>query len=161
MSPTFSHVIACPKCGRSRADGAEACPRCGLVFANWTPGSKVDHPVAGGGSTRLDEEGQRLWDGLVGNWANEAGHDAFLKHCATAACLAAAGRQYRQRLDSYPDDELAARMQGRIVGMVAATLAPVRSTATPFSRTRWFWWVVMACGVGGAVAGTFIHRLGR
>lgn len=161
MSPTFSHVIACPKCGRSRADGAEACPRCGLVFARWSPGETDDAIPAPGGSTSLDAEGQRLWDGLVGNWADDAGHDTFLKHCATAGCLAAAGRQYRQRLDAYPQDATAARMQARIVGMVAATLAPARTNAGPMSRTPWFWWVVMACGIGGAVAGMFFHRLGR
>jgi hypothetical protein len=161
VSPTFSHVIACPKCGRSRADGAEACPRCGLVFANWTPGSKLDHPAVADATTPLDADGLRLWDALVGNWADDAGHDAFLKHCATAGCLAAAGRQYRKRLDAYPQDEVAGRMQARIVGMVAATLAPTRAAGLPVSRSRWFWWVVMVCGVGGAAAGMFLHRLGR
>jgi hypothetical protein len=161
VSPTFSHVIACPKCGRSRADGAEACPRCGLVFANWSPGDSTDDRPEPGGSTTLDGEGQRLWDGLVGSWDDDAGHDAFLKHCATAGCLAAAGRQYRKRLDRYPQDATAARMQARIVGMVAATLAPTRAAGLPVSRSRWFWWVVMACGVGGAAAGMFLHRLGR
>jgi hypothetical protein len=130
------------------------------VFANWTPGSKLDHPAADA-TALLDAEGLRLWDTLVGNWSNEPGHDAFLKHCATAGCLAAAGRQYRKRLDAYPQDEIAARMQSRIVGMVAATLPPVGGGAAPLSRTRWFWWVVMACGVGGAAAGMFLHRLGR
>jgi hypothetical protein len=131
------------------------------VFANWTPGSKLDHPAAEV-PVPLDPEGLRLWDALVGHWDDEAGHDAFLKHCATAGRLAAAGRQYRKRLDAYPQDQVAARMQARIVGMVAATLAPIRAAAGgPVSRSRWFWWVVMACGVGGAVAGAFIHRLGH
>jgi hypothetical protein len=131
------------------------------VFANWTPGSKLDHPAVADATTPLDAEGLRLWDALVGNWADDAGHDAFLKHCATAGCLAAAGRQYRKRLDAYPQDATAARMQARIVGMVAATMAPTRAAGLPVSRSRWFWWVVMACGVGGAAAGMFLHRLGR
>jgi hypothetical protein len=160
VSPTFSHVIACPKCGRSRADGAAACPRCGLVFANWTPGSKLDHPAAELPAP-LDSEGLRLWDALVARWEDGAAHDAFLKHCATAGCLAAAGRQYRKRLDAYPQDEVAARMQARIVSMVAATLAPAGAAAVPVSRSPWFWWVVMACGVGGAAARVFLHRLGH
>jgi hypothetical protein len=130
------------------------------VFANWTPGSKLDHPAVDRPAP-LDAEGLRLWDGLVGHWDNEAGHDAFLKHCATAGSLAAAGRQYRKRLDAYPQDEVAARMQARIVGMVAATPTPAQPAGMPVSRSRWFWWVVMACGMGGAVAGMFIHRLGR
>ena len=56
-------------------------------------------------------------------------HDAFLKHCATAGRLAAAGRKYRERLDAYPEDPVAAQMQARIVGMATAALAPIRAAA--------------------------------
>ena len=101
MSPTFSHRLACPKCGRSRADGAAACARCGLVFANWTPGRRGPGR-AGGGGMALDAQGDQLWDQLRASWQDEARHDAFLKHCATAGSLAVAGRRYRQRLDEDP-----------------------------------------------------------
>ena len=38
VSPTFSHVIACPKCGRSRADGAKPAPVAGWCSPAGRPG---------------------------------------------------------------------------------------------------------------------------
>lgn len=146
---------ACPKCGRSRADGAEACPRCGLTFANWAAASE-----AGGGPgelAALDERGAALWADLGAHWQDDARHDAFLKHCASVGRLAPAGRCYRQRLDEHPGDEIATRMQGRVVGMASAALAPSRSAAPPINRSNWFWWVVLVCALGGAAAGLFFR----
>ena len=145
---------ACPKCGRSRADGAAACPRCGLVFERW--GSEQALQAAA-----LDDTAQAMYRELKTRWTDEKLHEAFLKHCSATGCLGAAGHKYRDRLDQNPNDDIARKMQARIVGMAAAVLVPVKSVPIPVSRGRWFWWIIAFGAVGGALAGLFFRKLGQ
>jgi hypothetical protein len=135
----------CPKCGRPRQTGAEACSRCGLVFARWAP-DKAPEVVP------LDEKGARLWAELRDAWSDEALHDGFVKHCSAAGRLPAAGRMYRACLDRDPSDPLAAKMQARIVGMATALMTPTQPPAPAVSRRGWFWWVLLAFGMAGVLA---------
>ena len=153
MSTGSQAGAACPKCGRSRADGAAACPRCGLVFELWVDSARP--------AKDLDDKAQALFRELETRWSSESLHEAFLKHCASAGCLGAAGQKYRQRLDRDPGDATAARMQARIVSMAAAVLAPLKSGPVSKTSGRWFWWVVAIAAVAGALAGLFFGKLGR
>ena len=146
----------CPKCGRSRADGAPACARCGLVFERWTQSHDSARPARA-----LDEKAEEMFRQLEAHWSDEAAHEAFLKHCATAGCLGPAGQKYRQRLDRHPRDPVATKMQERIVSMAAAVLVPLKSAPVPANKGRWFWYVVAVAAVVGALAGLFFGKLGR
>jgi hypothetical protein len=142
----------CPKCGRARADGADACARCGLVFARWT--TKLHRAV----DRSLDPESEILWVALLETWGDDARHDAFVKHCVRVGRLQNAGMRYRERLDADPNDATAARMQARIVGMATAALLPMRTEpSTPINRGKWFLWVVAIGAVGGILAGLFFQ----
>lgn len=142
----------CPKCGHKRPAGVEACARCGLVFALWTPEKAAE-------VVKLDEAGEAAWAALIGRWQDEAQHDAFLKRCAAGGTLAAAGRCYRAYLDQHPGDALATKMQERIVVMATLTFARPTRPPTPVTRSRWFWAVVgLAVSAGVVLALLFGRR---
>jgi hypothetical protein len=150
-TPELSTEIACPKCQRRREDETtQSCPRCGLVFAFWTP-EKAAQVV------KLDERGEVLWNQVRRSWKDEAKHDAFLKHCSMAGLLAAAGRCYRQRLDRFPEDPLAAAMQERIVAMATLSFARPTAAPKPVTRTQWFW-LILVIGVIAGVMGSFLIK---
>lgn len=144
----------CPKCSHKKnAAGAEACPRCGLVFALWKP-DEAPKVVS------LDEAAEALWAKAVADWANPAAHDAFLKHCSVMGMLSAAGRRYRERLDERPTDDVAQQMQKRVLSMATALLgAPAQKPPAPFTRSAGFWMVLLcALFVGIIAALTFGKR---
>jgi hypothetical protein len=145
---------SCPKCGKKRSAGTDACTRCGLVFSLW----KTDQGAPG---SRLDDVGEELWAKVRANWSDALAHEAFLKHCLVANTLAAAGRLYRERLDEDPKDMLAAQMQNQI--LAKATLALALSKTEPraaVTRSRLFWVVVltaMALGIAGGLVWGRLH----
>jgi hypothetical protein len=144
---------SCPKCGKKRAAGAEACARCGLVFSLW----KADQGIPG---SQLDSQGEELWAKARDNWSDALGHEAFLKHCLLTNTLAAAGRLYRQRLDEDPKDLLAAQMQNQV--LAKATLALAVSKTEPraaVTRSRLFWVVVLTAMALGILGGLLWGRL--
>lgn len=144
---------ACPKCGKKIVGDADACARCGLVFALWKP----DDGAAG---VRLDAAGEELWRKVQENWGDSAGHEAFLKHCLQADTLAAAGRLYRDRLDENPKDVVAAQMQSQVLAKASLGLTLSKSEPrTALTRTRWFWVVVLTAMALGIAAGLFWRRL--
>ncbi len=145
---------ACPKCTRARIPDSESCPRCGLVFALWSPDSAGPELV-------LPAEGETFWAAVVKAWDDDGAHDAFVKYCSAAGQLVVAGRRYRERLDTRQDDAVAARMQQRVVGMATAALK-VQATVVrpPVTRSRWFWVIIIVCVIGGALAGLVFSRSG-
>jgi hypothetical protein len=145
---------ACPKCGRARTDGTDTCPRCGLVFARWTP--ELAEQVQ-----PMDEKGARLWAELNQSWNDEALHDAFVKYCSSAGRLPAAGRLYRACLDRDPANALAAKMQTRIVGMATALMTPSQPGGAAINKKNWFWWVIIAGALGGLLASLLVRVLRR
>jgi rubredoxin len=145
--------VVCPKCGKKSAGGAQACPRCGLVFAMWNPDT-------GTGMVRLDAAGEELWRKVQENWSDSSGHEAFLKHCLQTDSLAAAGRLYRERLDENPKDVMAAQMQNQVLAKASLGLSLNKSEPrTALTRTRWFWVVVLTAMALGIAAGLFWRRL--
>lgn len=150
MSDHIGH--RCPKCGRARADGAASCARCGLVYALWSKNQTAQ-------DTSLDPEGTAMFAALAESWDAQAGHDAFLKHCAKVGRLAAAGRAYREFLDGRPGDPTALKMQNRIVGMATAVLLPLKSSVPQRSRGNWFLWILAVGAVMGVLAGLFFQAL--
>jgi hypothetical protein len=122
------------------------------VFALWSPADA--DPAA-----TLDAEGERLWGEAAARWHDEGAHDAFVKHCSGKGLLAPAGRAYRARLDRDAGDEVAARMQKRIVAMATAALQPTAARPKPITQARWFLWVIFAALALGVI-GSLLWRRG-
>ncbi|MDX2021438.1 MAG: hypothetical protein SF187_14445 [Deltaproteobacteria bacterium] len=143
----------CPKCNHKKASpAAQACPRCGLVFALWKP-EEAPQVVA------LDEAAEALWAKAVADWNNTDAHDAFLKHCSVLGMLSAAGRRYRERLDERPTDEVAQQMQKRVLAMATALLgAPPQKPPAPFTRSGGFWMVLLCALFVGIIAALTFRR---
>jgi hypothetical protein len=132
---------------------AASCPRCGLVFALWKAEDSV--PLA-----TLDETGKALWQKLEDNWSDSALHEQLLKHCLQTNTLAAVGRLYRERLDENPKDAIAAHIQSQILAKVAVHLSIHKSQPREaFTRTRWFWFVILAAMALGILGGLLWRRL--
>lgn len=143
---------ACPKCGKQRAPEAESCPRCGLVFALW-------HAEDGTPPVKLDAAGEELWQKITANWSDAPLHEDFLKHCLQTGTLAAAGRLYRERLDTNPKDALAAHMQSQVLAKAALGLSISKTPQRePVTRNRWFWVVVLVAMALGIAGGLFWRR---
>jgi hypothetical protein len=151
MSAESARAPGCPKCSHQGAPGAAACPRCGLTFALWSPPPDAPAPAT------LDEQGEALWAETLAGWDAPERHDTFLKHCAVTGGLGAAGRRYRQRLDQDPTDAMAGKMQSRVLAMAAAAFVRTPAAATPFTRSTWFWLVVVGCAVVGMI-GALLRR---
>jgi hypothetical protein len=133
-----SERATCPKCGHKRDKGASACPRCGLRFALWRP-SLADP------RTHLSPQGQELWQQVEANWQDVARHEEFAKYCLQSNLLPAAGRCYRDRLDRFPGDAIAAKMQAEILAKATLGLmVQQRQAAEPVTRSKWFWVIILA-----------------
>jgi hypothetical protein len=144
----------CPKCGRKRDSDAEACPRCGLRFALWDP-SLADP------RTQLTPAGLELWRKVEANWQEGNRHEEFAKYCLQSNLLPAAGRCYRDRMDRFPSDAIARKMQAEILAKATLGLmVQKRQPAGPVTRSRWFWFIVLAA-MALAIAAALVWGPGR
>jgi hypothetical protein len=122
------------------------------VFANWTPTVADAQP-------RLDEHAEALWKAAVADWNNADRHDAFLKHCSLIGILGPAGRRYRERLEASPSDAIARDMQARILKMATALMGePAPPPAAPFTRSPYFWMILVGAAVIGTLAAMIFKR---
>jgi len=116
----------CPKCITPRTREALVCPACGLVFANFRA---EDHQP----SAALES----AWRGLEDRWDRQDEHEKFLQMAFNMDELARAGRLYRIRLATTPDDAPAKAALESLVRM-ASTAATAASKTDPaeFRRNR-------------------------
>jgi len=143
----------CPKCGKRREPEAEACSRCGLIFAFW---KEPDTPAL----VPLDARGTELWQKAQEHWSDSARHEEFLKYCLQVNTLAAAGRLYRERLDENPRDAMAAQMQSQVLAKAALSLSLHKSQPRqPMTRTRLFWAILLVAMALGIAGGLFWRQL--
>jgi hypothetical protein len=94
-------------------------------------------------------------------WQDESRHEEFAKYCLQSNLLPAAGRCYRDRLDRFPGDAMASKMQAEI--LTKATLGLMvqkRQAVEPITRSKWFWVIVLAA-MALAIAAAFIWGPGR
>jgi len=88
-------------------------------------------------------------------------HEEFAKYCLQANLLPAAGRCYRERLDRFPGDAIATKMQKEILAKAALGLmVQKRQPAAPVTRSKWFWVIILAA-MAVAVAAAFVWGPGR
>jgi hypothetical protein len=101
---------SCPKCGSPRKD-ANACPRCGVVFARFDAAA-IDADVP--------EELKALWAHVEAGWGERARHALFTEHAIAAGHAAFAAARYRAR---GADDHTASEQLDRITSRLEQALA--------------------------------------
>jgi hypothetical protein len=95
------------------------------------------------------------------NWQDLRRHEEFAKYCLQANLLPAAGRCYRDRLDRFPGDAIATKMQKEILAKATLGLmAQKRQSSAPVTRSKWFW-VIIVAAMALAIAAAFIWGPGR
>ena len=151
MSETSTNKdnINCPKCGHKRASGVSACARCGLQFSRWRPSMADPH-------AQLTPAGKELWQRAEANWQDLNRHEEFAKYCLQSNLLPAAGRCYRDRLDRFPGDAIATKMQAEILAKATLGLmVQKRQPDEPVTRSKWFWFIILVA-MAMAIAAAFI-----
>ena len=149
MSESEPNQATCPKCGLKREPSVPACARCGLRFALWKP-SLADP------RTQLTPQAQEMWQCAEADWQNTGLHDAFARHCLQSNLLPAAGRCYRDRLDRFPGDAIATKMQAEILAKATLGLAvQQKRPPEPITRAKWFWAIIVA-SMSLAILGAFV-----
>ncbi|MCB9549299.1 MAG: hypothetical protein H6706_26140 [Myxococcales bacterium] len=126
-APAPESGVTCPKCGHHQ-DDAEACHRCGLLFALAASGQVVlSDPLAG----RPEAEGLRArWADLAGRLDDEAGHRAFIELCAAANALEFAGQCYRRLTPpGGEEDERVADYRQRVIKAAMARVGLLEQRA--------------------------------
>lgn len=110
---------ACPKCGAAVADGAEACPACGLASEHFErfAAEELEPPPP---------ELAALWDACIADWEDVDRHEKLLATAARLDAFLHAGRLYRR----------AARERGAADPRVVAGLERVRRMAEAAWLTR-------------------------
>jgi len=114
----------CPKCISPRTREALICPACGLVFANFR--AEEHQP-----SAALES----AWRGLEERWTRADEHEKFLQLAFNLDELARAGRLYRIRLATMPDDAASKAALESMVRM-ASTAASLAARTDPAELAR-------------------------
>jgi len=128
----------CPKCAHPRPDNAPACPRCGLVFALWTPPAEpfVNFPQLA-----------NTWEILRNQPVSGSDHDRFLEACFHQGALPDAARAYKERLKENPEAVLARLRQIELLSQMRF----VPADKTPSRRGRWVIWILFALVLAAAL----------
>lgn len=116
----------CPKCITPRTREALICPACGLVFANFR--AEEHQP-----SAALES----AWRGLEERWTRQEEHEKFLQLAFNMDELAKAGRLYRIRLATTPDDvQTKAALESMVRMASTAAAAASKTDPAEFQRHR-------------------------
>lgn len=128
---------ACPKCGRARADGENACARCGLSLARWAHFSPPNGEAP---------EVAPLWDACVAEWEQAGAHDRLIAAASDLGLLPSVARRYRARRDADPNDPIAVTRLAQI-GFLVEAAARRQAERPPSTGAMWLVW-----GLGYLVA---------
>jgi hypothetical protein len=120
------------------------------------PGANAGAPAAA--IPPLDPTATALFAACEAAWDDDLRHDKFVKYCSASGLLASAARQYRLRLERYPDDSIATKMQQRIVTMASFLLAMHQPPPVPLTRSRWFLVLVGLAALAGLLAALLYRR---
>ncbi len=109
-------------------------------------------PVPSSAIPPLDPTATALFAACEQAWDDDARHDKFVKYCSSSGLLSSAARQYRLRLQQYPEDPLATKMQQRIVTMASFLLTTHQPPPAPLTRSPWFLALVGLAALAGLLA---------
>jgi len=114
----------CPKCCHIN-ENFFSCDRCGLVFAEWTYGSKkrVEQQI----SEEVTSRAAKVWREFERHPQNEELLESFHNYCVKNEAIKIASDRYREKLLKNPDHELLLKYRQKIVSKVMAEF-PLVST---------------------------------
>jgi hypothetical protein len=108
-------AATCPRCLARRADTAESCPTCGVVFAQLAPATLAP-----------PEWLAAAWRELLLRWDDEPLHEQLRARAYEEQELATLGRLYRLRLAWNAEDPWAQQGRDEVLRLATAPVALVR-----------------------------------
>jgi len=120
----------CVRCGSKVDAKYSECPKCGIIFDRAKKEKRID-PVAKGATPELSAS----WDVLMANYTDESRHESFIQTCLARENLAFASAQYRHILDGNPSEDIANRMQNKIIEL--ATFSYITAQTKEKKVSRW------------------------
>ena len=132
MEAASTDQTDCPECGRSNSTSSFACDFCGLIFEKYRestltkPKVKIENASTGsenaGTGTEINAslEIMNQWEIVKDNYENMKEHDKFLEICLTQDLLSFASMQYKKLSEANPSDEIAKKMNTRVLNVVQA-----------------------------------------
>lgn len=109
----------CPKC-ISKRDRGDACPTCGLIFAN------IEHD-----QVRPPEDLAAMWKELLRAWGDETRHAAVRRLAMERSQLPDLARLYRLRLAAMPEDPIAQRGRDEVLAAASSVVLLPRGPREP------------------------------
>ncbi|MDZ4677856.1 MAG: hypothetical protein SGI74_10155 [Oligoflexia bacterium] len=106
----------CVRCGVQSDVDYKECPKCGVLFERIIT-AKPPQPVV----PPSGPEVMSAWDAVKSQYIDDKRHEFFILICLNRDNLAFASSQYRAILAVNPHDEIALRMQTRIIELATAT----------------------------------------
>lgn len=128
--PPAPNKRVCVRCGNKVDAKYSECPKCGIIFDRAKKEKKLD-PIARGSTPELSAS----WDAVKANYGDEARHESFIQLCLSRENLAYASTQYRAVLDANPSEDIANRMQNRIIEL--ATFSYITAQTEEKKPSRW------------------------
>lgn len=160
-APSLPPPTTCPKCGEGQPK-AEACRRCGLIFAKW----RGVEGLADASAPRVDDarEGAALWAACEAAWEDGAAHDRFLVHVQRTSAYAYAAARYRAaQAQRGGADPVAAERLKRVRAMAEAALLATAAAeknpkeSTPYRASMVVLAVLVLLLGGGILYGLFFR----
>jgi hypothetical protein len=112
--PTIATVSlplrSCPRCQTKSPDEFKECPRCGVIFEKLVK-LKPEIPEVRAGGPEIVVR----WEQVKKNYSNLFEHEEFIQICLSKNNLHYASSQYRSVLSGNPNEEIARKMQARIL----------------------------------------------
>jgi hypothetical protein len=121
--PTVRAVRTCVRCGQKVDFSFTECPKCGVIFDRVKKVRGTD-PVIKISTIEL----AGAWDTIRDNYENLSRHEEFIQQCMAKENLAFASAQYRAVLDGNPSDDIANKMQNRIIELATFSYITAKST---------------------------------
>lgn len=122
----------CPKCSFSCQIEAAECPACGVIF------SKLSDPEAAPDAQVLAKpEIVAQWKDVVQNYTDPDLHESFLQSCMASQKLNFASQQYRKMLEVNPSDEVAKKMQEKIIQIASFQMLSAKENRQFTKPPKW------------------------
>ena len=114
--PTLNQPMRiCPRCQAKSPENLKECVKCGVIFEKVTRIKSGVPEVRPSGPDIVTR-----WEQVKSDYSNLASHEEFLKLCLSRNNLHYAGSQYRAVLAANPNEEIARKMQTRILELATA-----------------------------------------
>lgn len=131
----------CVNCKKTVSGNLKECPHCGVIF------DKVRN-IKSSFASKVSPEMTKAWEKVKENYQDPAKHEDFVQVCLKKGNLVFASQQYAKLLESAPQDELAQKMQQRVVELASITYLASQEREDPKTNNRALGWTL---GIGSVL----------